>query len=281
MTHPIFICNGIFRSGSTWSFNVCRQLVTQLAVRRGQRFGSAFLDHNALDEYLRNGVSSAPGPVLIKAHFIGPLALQWLRLSKMKAVCTYRDPRDCVASDRTFLGWDMDRIVNRVLGNYQAVDEYRGCSSILMVRFEEMMRDPMVQIRRIAGHFDIDLPEQTLRQIDAETNIQSSLKICQQLKYRAPNEVTHVADHRVDPLTQLHNNHIHSAKIGRWRDELTADEGRELTRIFHPWLVKFGYDIETPRATYAREPHLEIDSKAAPVLNGLSADSARMTAVIA
>jgi hypothetical protein len=48
----------------------------------------------------------------------------------------------------------------------------------------------------------------------------------------------------VDPLTHLHENHISNARIGRWKDELSADLGRYLTERFAPWLLKWGYETQ-------------------------------------
>jgi hypothetical protein len=251
----------------------------QLAHLRGQPFGSTFMDHFGLDEFFRVGTSKIAGPSVIKAHFLGPVAMQWVRLGKVKTVCTYRDPRDCVASDRTFMGLDMEKVLNRVRSNYQAIDQYAGCSSVLMVRYEDMMRDTLGQIRRIATHLGIELPEDTLRKIDGATNVQSSLKVCQQLRHRSPDQVSFVADHIVDPATQLHNNHIHSAKTGRWKTEFTPEQGRELTRMFLPWLTKYGYEVEIPRPAYVRELHVDLGDARANTLGSLQGSTNRATSV--
>ncbi len=197
---------------------------------------------------------AAKGPTVVKAHFVGPTALRWLRTSHAKAICTYRDPRDCVASDRMFLKWDMARIIDRVRGNFQAMDEYGGCSNVLMVRYEDMMKNRLAEIRRIAGHLEVEVSDATLRRIDGETNLQSSLKVCQSLKHYQQGQFNNVESHRVDPVTQLHDNHIYNSKVGRWQNELSEDVGNVLTSVFKPWLLKFGYDVApVRRANYVLE----------------------------
>ncbi len=200
-----------------------------------------FMDHNQLDQFLRKSSNGVAEPTLIKTHGVAPLALQWLTEGKLRAICTYRDPRDCVASDLTFLGWDFKTIVRRVLQSFEFLDHYQGLSSIYFIRYEDMMRDTLGQIRGIADHLGIRTTDATLRRIDGETNIQSSLKICQTLKHRSADQVLHVAEHRVDPDTQLHDNHIHNSRTGRWRDELSVNQAAELNSVFRPWLLKFGY----------------------------------------
>src|SRR5208282_2494749 len=44
MLSPFVICNGLIRSGSTWSFNVCRLLMELRAWRRGETVQTGYLD---------------------------------------------------------------------------------------------------------------------------------------------------------------------------------------------------------------------------------------------
>ncbi len=93
MVSPIVICDGMIRSGSTWSFNVCRLMGDLLAKRRGQAHGSAYLDRNTLDQFLVTQAYVREGPAIVKGHELGPVALDWIHTGRAKAVCTIRDPR--------------------------------------------------------------------------------------------------------------------------------------------------------------------------------------------
>ena len=71
MFAPIVICNGIFRSGSTWSFNVCRELVQQAAKEMGQPFASTYLDRSETEYFMMTRAATAPGPIVIKGVLTG------------------------------------------------------------------------------------------------------------------------------------------------------------------------------------------------------------------
>src|SRR5580704_11060212 len=114
MISPIIICDGVIRSGSTWSFNVCRLLGHLLAKRRSQRCGMACLREQSLEQFLQAEANLRDGPAVIKVHEVGPVAREWIRAGRAKAVCTFRDPRDCVASDMAFTGAGFDAAVQRV-----------------------------------------------------------------------------------------------------------------------------------------------------------------------
>jgi hypothetical protein len=68
--------------------------------------------------------------------------------------------------------------------------------------------------------------------------------VCRQLKMRPANQVLNIASHRVDPQTHLHENHISSAMIGRWKTELTPEQGRGLSEYFSGWLLSLGYETQ-------------------------------------
>ncbi len=249
---PLIFCTGVVRSGSTWSFNVCRHLGLLLARQRGEPFASAYLGESDLDRAIDAQLARPAGPAVIKAHAIGPRALAALRAGRVRAVCTFRDPRDCVASDLTFRRAAFDEAVRRVTHNLTYLGFYRSAGHTLFVRYEDMIADPLPQVARVAAHLGVAADDAALRRVDALTGLATSRAICDGLRHRRPDDVAWSDHRRVDPATQLHENHIHSGRVGRWRDELSADQQGHLADVFHPWLVELGYEpAAAPAAAYA------------------------------
>jgi len=244
MKTPICFCNGVIRSGSTWSFNVCRGLLQEVSVQRKQPFGSAYLDAPVLEQFLTQHLPSIPGPTVIKAHMIGPAAMMALKTGQARAVCTFRDPRDCVASDVVFMGRGLEYSINRTANSLEFVRLYQSTPNIMLVKYEEMMTNRIGQIRRIAEHLEVSADEALIQRVDLNTNIESSKKVCGGLKNRPADQVLNIASHRVDPVTHLHEHHIGSAKMGRWRDDFSPAQGRWLTEYFSPWLLQLGYETQ-------------------------------------
>jgi hypothetical protein len=244
MLAPIVICDGIIRSGSTWSFNVCRLLGHLRAKQRGQSFGIACLGSDSLDHFLQVQASLGNGSAVIKVHELGPVALQWIHAGWVKTVCTFRDPRDCVASDIVFWGAGFHPSVQRVMRSLECLHKsHRDFQHTLFVRYEEMIDKPLSQIRRIAEFLDVPLEQKQLESIDAQTNINASRKICQELSARPADQIDIGAgNHRRDRVSLLHDNHIGNAKVGRWKAELTAEQGQLLSQMFRPSLEALGYE---------------------------------------
>jgi hypothetical protein len=245
MIAPVVICDGIIRSGSTWSYNVCRVLGQILAKRRSQRCGMACLGDATLDQFLKTEVFLREGPAVIKVQEIGPVALEWIGDGRAKAVCTFRDPRDCVASDVVFWGGGFDASVQRVAASLKALHaSHKNSGHTLFVRYEEMMSDRAGQIRRIADYLEILISPVELEWVDAQTNMEASQKIAGVVG-RLPQDRTDavLGGHRRERVTLLHDNHIGSAKVGKWKEDLSAEQGQLVTQLFMPSLQVFGYDL--------------------------------------
>lgn len=247
MVSPIIICNGVIRSGSTWSFNVCRLMATILAGQRGQPVGSAYLGAEQLERFLFVDSLMRDGPAVIKSHELGPEAITRIRKGSAKAVCTMRDPRDCVASDMVFYGRGFDASVDRVVLSFSHLQKHaQDFGRTLFIRYEDMIGDRAWQVRRIAAYLNIRLDRQQIEAIDRETNIDTCRQICEDLKEHP--EKADGADmygHKREFVTLLHDNHIGTGMVGRWRKDLTPQQAERVTEIFQRAVEILGYPDAT------------------------------------
>jgi hypothetical protein len=214
------------------------------ALGRGEQCQSGFVDGAHLDEYLAGKAYLATGAGVFKLHAAGPVTREWIRTGKAKAVCTYRDPRDCVASDMVFMGQGFDKSVSRVVSSLQALDSYSDFGRTLYVRYEEMMRDRVEHIRLIAAYLNVPVDRGAVEAIDRQTNLENSREVCARIPSMG-NDVAPMLEavaHRRHIETLLHENHIGSARPGRWKTDLTEMQGRKLTHLFSNFLIAMGYE---------------------------------------
>ena len=243
---PLCICNGMIRSGSTWSFNVCRELYQETAMRYNGSSVSGYLDCEPLEQFVSEQWPAETGSWVLKAHNIGISAMTVLRKGLAKGVCTFRDPRDCIASDLAFMRYPLDLSIKRVSATLDPLRIFQCVPNILLVRYENMMTNRPSEIRRIAAHLGLMVDDMTVRRVDSRTNLENSERVCTNMKHRPAGGLMQIADHLVDPTTHLHQNHINGGTVGRWRYELTEEQGAYVTEFFAPWLVQLGY--ETPQS---------------------------------
>ena len=263
MPKPLCICNGIIRSGSTWSYNVCRGLLQEQADQLKQPFWSVYLQADELEILIEHTWPTAPGPTVVKAHKIGPKALDALKSRSARAVCTYRDLRDCLASDTIFMNCSMKDSITRLESSLEFFNASELSRSTLLVRYEDMIADRRKQIRRIAEYLNVKVAPSLVSQIDDKTNIQTSRNICRSLKNKPADQVMDVSTHRVDPQTHLHENHIADAKVGKWKTVFTPQQGRWLTQYLAPWLLRFGYETPASLTSYLKSAPSTVPSSPA------------------
>ena len=122
-----------------------------------------------------------------------------------------RDPRDIVCSSRRFWGHGFAEAVNSLASQFTAMSAPRRVPATqLIVRYEELVTDPDISMRRI---FDfLVLPPALL---DTQTNA--------------------VAFHAHATSTTP------MSSIGRWRRDLTDAEADHATHALQPFITRFGY----------------------------------------
>src|SRR5204863_6459172 len=121
-----------------------------------------------------------------------------------------------VASMITFAEPPFEGAVVSIADALRSLDDYKRCGNTLFIRYEEMMADRPAQIRRIAEYLGVALDGKLVARIDEMTSMQQSRRISESLRLRSETQVVRFRDHRVDPETWLHDNHIRSGKTGRW-----------------------------------------------------------------
>lgn len=239
----IIFCTGLIRSGSTWSYNVCRIIGTALAGQLKIPFWCGYRDAGNLDSVLDDVTNRENAIAVIKTHWPSKRVLEFMRHKSVKNVYTIRDPRDCVASRQLKTKDTFENSLQLIVKNLAAYfPHYRQLENTLFIRYEEMMQDARRSVNLIASHLGVALSEDVASRIHQETSMENAKRIAESLRARSPDTLIHDRDHLVDPLTMLHDNHIQGGICGRWREEYNSEQKRTLMKALKPWLLVLGYE---------------------------------------
>jgi hypothetical protein len=140
----VFIA-GMPRSGSTFSFNVVRDLLRQ----RGTIYQESTA--NLLSAVERSGNAEH---VLCKGHDADEVTLRLVELGVVKAVCTVRRPEDAIASGMECFGDNLDVSIASVWKWLVMFERLRGRS--LIVCYEQIEIRAWLAALRIARHLCLD-----------------------------------------------------------------------------------------------------------------------------
>ncbi len=237
----VVLCSGLPRSGSTWSFSVCRLLLQ--ALYGGGNVECGYHEGANADRYVRRICKSSKA-YLIKLHFPTAAMIRFVIEKRVRNVYTVRHPLAAVASYREKFGGTVEDIATRMRQSLTAADRWSADGGTLRVEFDDIVNQPRQQILRIAMYLGFTgVSEELLGSIDDETCLQT-VRQRTALMADNPGEWKQFNGSSYDPTTLYHANHAPKADRRAWQDELSDAEQAVARAILGPWLASYGIQPE-------------------------------------
>jgi hypothetical protein len=219
---------GMPRSGSTFSFNVVRELL----ARRGTIYQEPI--SSAVSAVERSGSASH---VLFKAHNTDDVTLRLIELGAVKVVCTVRRPEDAIASWMEAFGFQLDESIG-------AMQEWRRMFArlrdhALVVRYEQIDRQPWRAALRIARHV---CPDASVMEVLRVARMYSKEKV-----KSATDELAKDGDNIVelsfsyyDRVTFLHRRHVATLVSRSAADRIGNEAVSSIRQTFQTYIDEDG-----------------------------------------
>ncbi len=222
---------GMHGSASTWVFNVVRELM--IAAIGEIQVVSLYADQR---EQLPDAVGRC---LVIKSHHGSSGLDSWLTEVGANVFLSVRDPRDaCVSMCQRFrsplahcaqwIGNDCNRLLRLAPRDYP------------LLRYEDRFFDDKDMVKRIAVSLALQPPPAMIDTIFDRYRTEAVRTFAESLGQLPPERLTTVVRFPMDRVTQILGPHIGDTLSGKWRD-LPTDMQTELTRVFRPFLDRFGY----------------------------------------
>lgn len=233
-TPLIFVCCGLHCSGSTWMFNLVREICRthDVAFRSCRQESAPYLPWDVLGSRVIVVKSQSPWPCL--QSLIADRGVQ--------ATVTVRDPRDAVVSY-------MQRFPTTFAPSFeQALDGIAGCAralaalmrrrSLPVFRYEDGFIGRPQTFDRIAGLLGVSpRPHQRAPVLaglapDAVKATISDLEMTGRIR----------GESEWDRETQWHANHVGDGRVGKFQEVLSLAQQREVIARTREFCEYFGYD---------------------------------------
>lgn len=235
-------CVGMYRSGSTWQYEVASHLLEQ--HHGGQRLG--FVAGDAYD------AAGVPGLWrVLKSHDRHPQFTRVLKERCALALYSFRDLRDVAYSLMHKMAGSFETIVKsrQMLQRCLQNDEFwRGQPGTLCQRYENMVADPVEAVEQIADHFEIQLTSADAIALAEEYSLSANRRrthaLTKQLRAAGVDLASPANAERWDDETLLHWNHIRDGGSGGWRTQATPRELAVLSGICGSWLIENDYEAD-------------------------------------
>ncbi len=231
---PLVATIGMHASASTWVFNVVRELV--IAAVGDDRVLAFYTDKAG---ELPDEAARAGRHMVIKSHHGSAELDAWLAAERARIFLSVRDPRDaCISMSQRFkaplthsVRWIADDC-NRLLR--------LAPQGHALLRYEERFFENPTAAERLAHALGLALAPEVIEAIFVRYRTETVRAFARRLAELPPERLTMVASFPMDRVTQILAPHIGDARSGKWRD-LPEPLRAELTRLFGPFLDRFGY----------------------------------------
>jgi hypothetical protein len=234
----IVIVSGMPRSGSTWSYNVCRQILDQAGMPLDPATG-LYGDGDEVDEIVARG--PMPGAaLLVKCHIPGRRTVAAMKAGRVRNIYTYRDPRDAVASLRRTFGTSFRNSVRVIHRWLRFVDDVAALEVSLGIDYRQIETAPERAVAAVAETLGVELRPDRAAAIAAALGRDEMRKRAT----AGSGETARLASIEHDTVTGLTRNHIPHDEQSDWRRNLSVSEGRFATWLWRRELRALGRPVD-------------------------------------
>ncbi|GAB0116842.1 hypothetical protein [Acidisoma sp. 7E03] len=225
---------GLHGSASTWIFNIVRELMARA-------LGSAPLLTFYADELSLFPPEATAGGrhFLFKSHHGSAGLDAWIAERQVPVLLTLRDPRDAATSMALRFRAPLSQTIQwleRDCRRFTAL----AARGYPVFRYEERFFEQPDAVAAVATHLGLPCDAETGATLFARYETEAVRAFARNLNALPSERLTQVGVHQMDRVTQILGPHIGDARSGKWRN-LPASLQAEMTRIFAPFLERFGY----------------------------------------
>jgi hypothetical protein len=225
---------GLHGSASTWVFNVVREILAS-NDGEGRRLNALYADRTTdlPVEFCRSD------RLLIKSHQGSAELDAWLRQYRARIVLSIRDPRDAALSMTQRFDVPLSNAIFWLIADCNRILRLLP-ENHLMLRYEDRFFDNQASIIQVGQWLGCDIRPEEATQIFDRYRTDAVRSFAARIGELPANRIAMVGKFPMDRITQILAPHIGNAQSGKWLD-LPQQRQEELTRLFRPFLERFGY----------------------------------------
>lgn len=230
------------RSGSTVQYQIVSEIIESLCL--GMTIGWVNVPTKEFLEYLENVTVRKDKFLVIKSHNYSLPIKTLVEIGNAKVVYVYRDLRDVTVSLANKFAKSTDDAISRLKTHLNNYYSWTGIETIMISRYENIVEDLYSEVLRIANYLEIKINSDLARSISNKLELSQQKQRIKNLEHSS-NVIKTSGDDIYDPVSQLHNNHIHSGKWGQWKDSLSQEQLEFIETWAFSWFVDRGYPLST------------------------------------
>ena len=230
----IVFCAGLYGSGSTWIFNVTRQLFqTVLGAATSQLY---------LDEVgeIEEAALRSDDYLVLKSHRPSPAVRALTRMGNTPILLSVRDPRDAIVSQMTRFELLFEEALEGVKESAAALLPLREHPNMLLLRYETgFTREPNT-LTMIGRQIGVTVHQTDRDALFAAHTPEAVTATIDKLEKRGVFGDASPAN-AWDPDTHWHPFHVGDGRVGKWSGYLSPRELAEVAKVTAAYCDAFDY----------------------------------------
>lgn len=233
----IVVTLGVPGSASTWTYNVCRELMAEQGATT-----AGFL---RFDSDLDAAMAGGTPHMVLKAHVLSRALYEKLGQLDARMIVTLRDPRDGVISLMERFDFPLERALREVMRSAACIAMV-GESAHHIARYEDRFWERSDIVDELCTVLGIDPPETLRRQVAANNSRESLENFIAAMPSLEPGRLAAHDGIVYDTVTHWHPNHLGDGVVGKWAARLPS-AAREVVAAGFGWFAAGGYELAATR----------------------------------
>lgn len=241
--NKLIICCGINRSGSTWTYQVVKELLKDKTYT-----DLSYVDILESDK-ITEALKYSKLPVVIKMHNYAPLLDSLEEMNNAKLIYSHRDIRDIVISISRKSNRPVADIINtsfleNAVNCYPDWSKHQG---YIPIDYTLIRTEPSKVVMKIADHINCNISNIKGEEIAEKLSLENQKKRIAKNRSTLKGSIlallqrTKIIHNAKDKESLLHYNHIQSGEVDEWKKVLTYEESERIVEKYKSWMKKLGY----------------------------------------
>jgi len=234
----LILAGGTPRSGTTWLTNIVQNIL------RAKNIEFQTVNANSPQEIREAILGHVLGQHrVIHFHAVIPLVARLARTQQATVWYAFRDPGDIVVSQMGLRGVAFGTALKMATAAVNQLNQAIQSPELNLVPYGALLKDPEGHTFQIARSLGFLVSRQEIQEIlDACSFDRNKAEVERLDRGEGTFHEQHTATRtiRSNPETLINDRHIQSGKLGRWREELDAEQQRVIEETFAEFYKQLG-----------------------------------------
>ena len=241
--NKLIICCGVNRSGSTWTYQVIKELL------KDESYTDLSFIYASEANKITDALKQSKLPVVVKMHTYAPLLDSLEEMDYAKLIYSHRDVRDIILSISRKSKRSIDDTINMpfIKDSIESYSDWCKHSCFKPISYTTIRNEPSIAVMQIANHINLDISKEKGIEIAEKLSFKNQKKYIANMRSSLKGRFLAILQNfrllnvARDKDSLLHYNHIQSGEVDEWKAVMSYKQAEEIYDKYSDWMMSFNY----------------------------------------